>query len=96
VRAVIASLVLAACSHRVIDLGKQSPDAMVDGPSLTSCVCRVPCGSTAAICSTGACSSDGFCLLSLGTCTSTTPSPCNALFPGSVCTKSAGSTLPCQ
>ncbi len=95
-RAVILVLIV-ACSPRVIDLGKQPIDAAVDTPASVGCVCRAPCATTSTCGATGgACGLDGYCTTDLGTCTATTPLPCNAQFPGSKCMRSATSTLACQ
>jgi len=92
-RALILALV-AACSPRVIDLGHPPIDAPPD-TAFAACVCRVPCATTATCASgLGTCSPDGYCSMSTGTCTATTPLPCST-FPSSICTKSATTTTRC-
>jgi hypothetical protein len=92
VRALIAlAVAAAACSPRVIDLGKPAPDAP------PACVCLATCQLTGSPClNSGMCGSNGYCNESLGTCTSTTPLPCNAASTGSKCMASVTSTLICQ
>ena len=90
-------LLLAGCSTRVVDLGKQGPDAAIDAsPTATTCRCRLPCNTATgtgceAIGST--CGVDGYCSAAVGACSPTTPQPCNPSYPTSTCIRPSSTVL---
>ena len=92
------ALELGACDERVVDLG-EPPDATGNEANAPACVCRVPCNTTTGTPCTntvGTCGADGYCSGSVGTCTATTPQPCNAQFANSVCLMSTASSTVCS
>jgi hypothetical protein len=93
---------LAGCEPRTIELGRADATLTIDAPpdvAPLGCRCRLPCpAATATPCGSSipgsTCGVDGFCIGSVGVCTSTSPLPCGGL-QSSVCRASDISTLPC-
>lgn len=85
---------LAACEHKVVDLGidavgMQAPDASLCRCRITQC--RVP-GDCALI--GGACGADFFCVGDFGACS--TAQQCQATVTNSVCTTATDTTAACE